>query len=57
MRSSRIDERGWLPPTRDRVTTGDGETRQVRGYLTAEIKDAVDRLTGDQEIVGESAPL
>ncbi|ADJ47571.1 hypothetical protein AMES_5746 [Amycolatopsis mediterranei S699] len=30
-------------PTRDRVTSEDGETRQVRGYLTAEIRIAIDR--------------
>ncbi|MEV7548494.1 cell division protein FtsK [Amycolatopsis sp. NPDC089917] len=32
-------------PTRDRITTESGETRQVRGYRTAEIKSAVDELT------------
>ncbi|MFD6071395.1 cell division protein FtsK [Amycolatopsis lurida] len=32
-------------PTRDRITTESGETRQVRGYLTAEIKRAIAELT------------
>jgi S-DNA-T family DNA segregation ATPase FtsK/SpoIIIE len=32
-------------PTRDRVTGEDGETRQVRGYLTAEIRIAASRVT------------
>ncbi|WP_410598454.1 cell division protein FtsK [Amycolatopsis sp. lyj-90] len=32
-------------PTRDRITTESGEMRQVRGYLTAEIKSAIDELT------------
>lgn len=30
-------------PTRDRVTSEDGETRQVRGYLTADIRRAVEQ--------------
>ncbi len=35
-------------PTRDRITTESGETRQVRGYRTAEIKSAVARMaSGD----------
>ena len=32
-------------PTRGRVPGEDGETRRVRGYLTAEIRSAVDRAT------------
>ncbi len=35
--------------TRDRVTADDGETRQVRGYLTAEIKSAVDCAMGHED--------
>ncbi|RSN52624.1 cell division protein FtsK [Amycolatopsis sp. WAC 04182] len=35
-------------PTRDRITTENGETRQVRGYLTAEINSSVARMaSGD----------
>ncbi|MDT7728197.1 MAG: segregation ATPase FtsK/SpoIIIE, family [Actinomycetota bacterium] len=40
-------------PTRDRVTADDGETRQVRGYLTAEIKSAIDRVTNGVETADE----
>ncbi|MEW2502934.1 cell division protein FtsK [Amycolatopsis sp. NPDC047767] len=44
-------------PTRDRVTSEDGEIRQVRGYLTAEIRDAVSRATsGDEPDVEEDQP-
>ncbi|MEU4667525.1 cell division protein FtsK [Amycolatopsis sp. NPDC023774] len=44
-------------PTRDRVTSEDGEVRQVRGYLTAEIRDAVSRATsGDELDVEEDQP-
>lgn len=32
-------------PTRDRVTGEDGSTRQVRGYLTTEIRSAIDRAS------------
>ncbi|UUV32962.1 FtsK/SpoIIIE domain-containing protein [Amycolatopsis roodepoortensis] len=44
-------------PTRDRITTESGETRQVRGYLTAEIKSAVARMvSGDaSEELGDQA--
>ncbi|SEF24774.1 DNA segregation ATPase FtsK/SpoIIIE, S-DNA-T family [Amycolatopsis pretoriensis] len=34
-------------PTRDRVPGEDGEIRQVRGYLTAEIRSAIGRVTTD----------
>jgi S-DNA-T family DNA segregation ATPase FtsK/SpoIIIE len=40
-------------PTRDRVTADDGETRQVRGYLTAEIKRAIDRVASGVETADE----
>jgi S-DNA-T family DNA segregation ATPase FtsK/SpoIIIE len=40
-------------PTRDRVTADDGETRQVRGYLTAEIRSAIDRVASGGEAVDE----
>ncbi|MEU8633255.1 cell division protein FtsK [Amycolatopsis sp. NPDC048633] len=42
-------------PTRDRVTSEDGETRQVRGYLTADIRRAVQRVRdgGDPAGVGD----
>ncbi|QFU89502.1 cell division protein FtsK [Amycolatopsis sp. YIM 10] len=39
-------------PTRDRVPGEDGRTKQVRGYLTADIKTAVERL-GDAGGEGE----
>jgi DNA segregation ATPase FtsK/SpoIIIE, S-DNA-T family len=40
-------------PTRDRVTGEDGETRQVRGYLTAEISIAVSRVTAGADASDE----
>ncbi len=40
--SQQMTEAGCRP-TRDRVTSEDGETRQVRGYLTADIRRAVER--------------
>jgi S-DNA-T family DNA segregation ATPase FtsK/SpoIIIE len=40
-------------PARDRVTTEDGEIRQVRGYLTAEIRSAVDRAVPGGDAVPE----
>ncbi|MEV0070824.1 cell division protein FtsK [Amycolatopsis sp. NPDC050768] len=44
-------------PTRDRVTSVDGDVRQVRGYLTAEIRDAVSRATsGNEPDVEEDQP-
>ncbi|MGC7098288.1 cell division protein FtsK [Amycolatopsis lurida] len=39
-------------PTRDRVPGGNGRTKQVRGYLTADIRRAVERL-GDGGGQGE----
>jgi S-DNA-T family DNA segregation ATPase FtsK/SpoIIIE len=40
-------------PTRDRVTGEDGETRQVRGYRTAEIRSAVDRARDGSKSAGQ----
>jgi S-DNA-T family DNA segregation ATPase FtsK/SpoIIIE len=40
-------------PTRDRVTGEDGETRQVRGYRTAEIRSAIDRARNGGEPTGQ----
>jgi len=40
-------------PTRDRVTDDDGETRQVRGYRTAEIRGAIDRATSGGDVADE----
>ncbi|MFF4597249.1 cell division protein FtsK [Amycolatopsis sp. NPDC001319] len=41
-------------PTRDRVIGDDGEVRQVRGYLTAEIRSSISRAaTGDEPDVEE----
>lgn len=40
-------------PTRDHVTGEDGETRQVRGYLTAEIRSAVRRAADGREPADE----
>lgn len=40
-------------PTRDRVTTEDGKTRQVRGYLTAEIRSAIERARRGGEAADE----
>jgi S-DNA-T family DNA segregation ATPase FtsK/SpoIIIE len=40
-------------PSRDRVTTEDGEVRQVRGYLTAEIRSSVDRATEGEDTPAE----
>jgi DNA segregation ATPase FtsK/SpoIIIE, S-DNA-T family len=34
-------------PGRDRITGEDGKVRQVRGYLTADIRAAIDRATGE----------
>jgi S-DNA-T family DNA segregation ATPase FtsK/SpoIIIE len=42
-------------PTRHRVPTDDGETRRVRGYLTADIRAAIERVTAD-EIGSDSDP-
>jgi S-DNA-T family DNA segregation ATPase FtsK/SpoIIIE len=35
-------------PTRYRIPTEDGETRRVRGYLTAEIRAAIERVSADE---------
>ncbi|MBQ6643777.1 MAG: cell division protein FtsK [Saccharopolyspora sp.] len=35
-------------PTRNRIPADDGETRRVRGYFTAEIRAAVERLATDE---------
>ncbi|GDY33276.1 hypothetical protein GTS_49090 [Gandjariella thermophila] len=35
-------------PTRYRIPTEDGETRRVRGYLTAEIRAAIERVAADE---------
>jgi S-DNA-T family DNA segregation ATPase FtsK/SpoIIIE len=43
-------------PTRDRVTGDDGETRQVRGYLIAEIRSAIDRAANRREGAHEDDP-
>ncbi|SFQ77472.1 FtsK/SpoIIIE domain-containing protein [Amycolatopsis rubida] len=43
-------------PTRDRVTSEDGETRQVRGYLTADIRRAVERVRDGGELAGAGDP-
>ncbi|QYN18842.1 FtsK/SpoIIIE domain-containing protein [Amycolatopsis sp. DSM 110486] len=44
-------------PTRDRVIGDDGEVRQVRGYLTAEIRSAISRAaTGGEPDVEEDQP-
>ncbi len=43
-------------PTRDRVTSEDGETRQVRGYLTADIRRAVERVRDGGEPAGAGEP-
>ncbi|MEU4523465.1 cell division protein FtsK [Amycolatopsis sp. NPDC024027] len=43
-------------PTRDRVTSEDGETRQVRGYLTADIRRAVERVRAGGEPTGAGDP-
>ncbi|WP_290050097.1 FtsK/SpoIIIE domain-containing protein [Amycolatopsis solani] len=43
-------------PTRDRVTSEDGETRQVRGYLTADIRRAVQRVRDGGEPAGAGDP-
>ncbi|MGA6089495.1 hypothetical protein [Amycolatopsis sulphurea] len=40
-------------PTRDRVTGEDGDVRQVRGYLTAEIRSAIGRVTTDSGVTDE----
>ncbi|GAA3359616.1 FtsK/SpoIIIE domain-containing protein [Saccharopolyspora gregorii] len=40
-------------PTRNRITADNGETRRVRGYFTAEIREAVQRFAAD-EIGSES---
>ena len=35
-------------PTRQYVPTDDGATRRVRGYLTADIRAAIDRSTANE---------
>ena len=40
-------------PTRDRVTSEDGETRQVRGYLTADIRRVFERVSDGGEPADE----
>ncbi len=49
-----MSELGYRP-TRQYVPTEDGGTRRVRGYLTADIRAAIDRAAATDEISSDAA--